>query len=634
MADELEKKPKPIGTPAPNYPKPKQESASASAPAPKLDRQKSASFGKVKVKPGSPNMPESVPVGVQQTKFESPKHVEKRVNKMFKDTNQPTLGIWNKNNKNPMAEPNGIRFNPKLDYKPSKEALEAANRKKIMQAGFAPKDWNLKDDEEAERLTKQADFAKSLKDKVSPVTIKELGRAGISSMEELKEKFSDPDFKLNARTATREARELVTPNPSTDISQSSDNFYSSEKPKAPEIGSKEYEKEYEEASQNLMDKSAAETPKSNSENTPYDDKERRYVLNGMKRWFGLDPDDWHNQDEYLPEQGFDGDLMMEAYKQADEENNFDTLMFEDEVWEAVESKYNELFEQKYPNGMPKDDDVEEQTEQPQGDTLSPERINEFKEAYEQALNPFTKNKEEAFEKAMTWVFDDDLDYDSEDQLREMYGLEKTGAAKKANYENAKRELFGTPLSKSESDERSKASELYGTDLNKQQGYNYDSLSKKLDSGDWVNLDAGLLPYEYGVETNGYEDLAVDARKNPETGKYEVFMYPETEDGPVEEPDENYPNYEFDSFDDLKAFMENNYKKVEKPKWDPVNEPGSGGVTKELVDFVREQLKADGGLNDNFIDAYLSKMPQNSNQADYWKGKYQEAWNKKYGGGNK
>ena len=324
MADELDKKPKPIGTPAPNYPKPKQESAPAPAPAPKIDRQKSASFGNVKVKPGSPNMPESVPVGVQQTKFESPKHVDKRVNKMFKDTNQPTLGVWNKNNTNPMADPDKVKFNPKLDYKPSKEALEAANRKKIMQQGFAPKDWDGKSD-----------------------------------------------------------------------------------------------------------------------------------------------------------------------------------------------------------------------------------VEEPKPAPAPAQKP--------------------------------------------------------------------------------QGYDYDRLSKELDSGNMTNLDGGLLPYEYGFDTNGHEDLAVDARKNPETGKYEVFMYPETENGPVEEPDENYPDYEFDSFDDLKAFMENNYKKVEKPKYDPMNEPGSGGVTKELVDFVREQLKADGGLNDNFIDAYLSKMPQNSNQADYWKGKYQEAWNKKYGG---
>lgn len=292
MADELDKKPKPIGTPAPNYPKPKQESAPASAPAPKLDRQKSASFGKVKVKPGSPNMPESVPVGVQQTKFESPKH---------------------------MADPDKVKFNPDLKYTPSQDQLKQA-RQKIMQQGFRPKS-----DAEANKLM----------DEVKP-----------------------------------------------------------EQPKTPK-------------------------------------------------------------------------------------------------------------------------------------------------------------------------------------------------------------------------------------------FNYDSISKELDEGKYINLDAGLLPYDYGYKNMGHEDLAVDARKNPETGKYEVFMYPETENGPKEGYEE--PAYVFDSFDDMKAFIENDYKEVKTPKYDPMNEPGSGGVTKELVDFVREQLKADGGLNDNFIDAYLNKMPQNSNQADYWKGKMKEAWEKKNGG---
>ena len=93
---------------------------------------------------------------------------------------------------------------------------------------------------------------------------------------------------------------------------------------------------------------------------------------------------------------------------------------------------------------------------------------------------------------------------------------------------------------------------------KAEGFDYDSLSKSLDSGEFVNLDAGLLPYEYGYQTNGYEDLAVDARKNQD-GKYEVYMYLETENGPVNEPDENEPNYVFDTFDELKAFIENGYK---------------------------------------------------------------------------
>ena len=111
------------------------------------------------------------------------------------------------------------------------------------------------------------------------------------------------------------------------------------------------------------------------------------------------------------------------------------------------------------------------------------------------------------------------------------------------------------------------------------------------------------------------------------------MYPETENGPVSgyEPESNEPTYEFDTFDDLKAFMENGYKEVEKPQWDPANNPGSAVTSKELEEFVKEQMKKDGGLNDNFIDAYVSNLYKNANAADYWKQKMKDAWDKKYGG---
>lgn len=114
-------------------------------------------------------------------------------------------------------------------------------------------------------------------------------------------------------------------------------------------------------------------------------------------------------------------------------------------------------------------------------------------------------------------------------------------------------------------EREQASDMFGVDLNKEEtpkksGHDFDSLSKELDSGKTVNIDAGLLPYEHGFETSGNEDLAIDARKN-EDGKYDLYMYPETENGPVSGYEE--PAYTFDTFDELKSFVENGYKQSEQ-----------------------------------------------------------------------
>ena len=168
------------------------------------------------------------------------------------------------------------------------------------------------------------------------------------------------------------------------------------------------------------------------------------------------------------------------------------------------------------------------------------------------------------------------------------------------------------------------------------GRDYDSLSKELDGGKFVNIDAGLTPYEYGFETNGYEDLAIDARKNPKTGKYELFMYTETENGPVDEPDESYPDHTFDTFDDLKAFIESGYKEskpqaqqtAQKEEWDKNNDPGSATITKELEGWTRNHLKNDGGLSDKFIEQEINRMYSDSKKADFYKGKMKEEYERK------
>lgn len=156
MADELNKKnpnfdsgsssesapkPKTIGTPAPNVPKPKQTPTTKPQLAPKSSMPK-----KMTVKPGNPNLGESAPVGIQRKRFESDKHANKRLNKMFNETKAATLGVWNHDNTHPMAKPNSVKFNPNLEYKPSQEQIKQA-RQKIMAQGFRPKS-----DQEANKL--------------------------------------------------------------------------------------------------------------------------------------------------------------------------------------------------------------------------------------------------------------------------------------------------------------------------------------------------------------------------------------------------------------------------------------------------------------------------------------------------
>ena len=542
MADELqEKKPKPIGTPAPNVPKPKKEPA----PAPKqqlLPKSENSKVGNVKVKPGSPFKSESVPVGVQQKPLESQNHVEKRVDKMFKDTNQPTLGVWNKNNTHPMSDPDSIRFNPNLKYKPTKEQLEAANRKRIMSAGFAPKsseerskllsptdsrqfssdelnkigstnvgfdknksyaydvvkagdkyhvkgyrntenNWPSEDDmediefkdangnpidgfnsfdEALEAMNKGGypvyDNLKGQEKKETPNPFKQNPMPGFEGMDNLWDNMSKSGQKVidNNKNPAPAPAPAPAPKQKFDVNLDGDHLGEIEAdtpeeaerlaqqrwPGHPDDDILSVEEQMPETEQrakaselygtdlnNNSEPTKSQLPQGYEHLNDVNNKERKYVLNGMKNWFGLDTEDWHNADDYLPEQGFDGDLMLQAYAQADEENGFDNMTPEEEVWEAVEGKYNELFEQKYPNGMPKDDEEE----QPQ-----------------------------------------------------------------------------------------------------------------------------------------------------------------------------------------------------QPIWDKNNEPGSATTTKELEEYVREQMKKDGGLNDNFIDAYVSNLHKDSKQADFWKQRMKDDFNKKGG----
>ena len=112
-------------------------------------KRKPLDSNKMSIQPGSPNKPESVPVGIDKKRFESDKHTDKRMNKMFKETGQPTLGVWNHDKKdNPMAKPDAVKFNPDLAYKPSKEQLAGQkgtineNEKIRLMMGIPEERWN------------------------------------------------------------------------------------------------------------------------------------------------------------------------------------------------------------------------------------------------------------------------------------------------------------------------------------------------------------------------------------------------------------------------------------------------------------------------------------------------------------
>lgn len=64
---------------------------------------------------------------------------------------------------------------------------------------------------------------------------------------------------------------------------------------------------------------------------------------------------------------------------------------------------------------------------------------------------------------------------------------------------------------------------------------------------------------------------------------------------------------------------------QKSAWDHNNNPGSAVTTKALEDFTRGYLKKDGGVSDDFINKTVSGLSRNSKQADFYKQKMKEAY---------
>lgn len=185
------------------------------------------------------------------------------------------------------------------------------------------------------------------------------------------------------------------------------------------------------------------------------------------------------------------------------------------------------------------------------------------------------------------------------------------------------------------------------------GYDKDTqrIAKELDEGEPVILNSELLtPSDYGFDDSddpqytGYEDLAVEARKTDD-GKYDVWLYRENQDGPMpgEYPEDNEPTYTFDTFEELKEFMDNDFhydrmarkkasnlfgtdlNKKEEPvgEYDPNDEPGSVVVTPKLADFT-EKFLLDRGMTPEFAKSVADNLHTDHKMADYYRARMKEA----------
>lgn len=64
------------------------------------------------------------------------------------------------------------------------------------------------------------------------------------------------------------------------------------------------------------------------------------------------------------------------------------------------------------------------------------------------------------------------------------------------------------------------------------------------------------------------------------------------------------------------------------EWNNEDNPGSAVVSGRLMDYVRRKLSEDPELSQEFIDKTVKGLYQNSNQADYYKGKMKEDWERR------
>lgn len=169
---------------------------------------------------------------------------------------------------------------------------------------------------------------------------------------------------------------------------------------------------------------------------------------------------------------------------------------------------------------------------------------------------------------------------------------------------------------------------------------HEKLRAELETGDYVNIDNGLSlddfdMVDYGPEYSGYEDLAIDARKNSD-GEYEVYLYREDENGPLEGeyPEDNDPTYVFNSFEEFAEFIDNGYKEVEKPE----NNGGNSGSEEKpkSSEELREEFKkaADDFLHhkgsfsiaDRLYDEWLKAREREGKDNSFdptWKNKFRK-----------
>ena len=74
--------------------------------------------------------------------------------------------------------------------------------------------------------------------------------------------------------------------------------------------------------------------------------------------------------------------------------------------------------------------------------------------------------------------------------------------------------------------------------------------------------------------------------------------------------------------------DDNDNKSEEEEWNNEDNPGSAVVSGRLMDYVRRKLSEDPELSPQFIDKMVKGLYNDSNQADYYKGKMKEDWERR------
>jgi len=156
--------------------------------------------------------------------------------------------------------------------------------------------------------------------------------------------------------------------------------------------------------------------------------------------------------------------------------------------------------------------------------------------------------------------------------------------------------------------------------------------------DWKKSAIDDIDKFGGTNVGVKNGQAIDAYKH--NNKFYARTYADKENGAPSEDDMSDIYFKdtngndidgFDTFEELvEALHKDGYpvddqlrEQPQQPAWNKENDPGSGVVTKELTDWVRDYLTKQVG--ENYANTIAANLHKDHNQADFYKGKMKEAY---------